>query len=128
MFPRRRNHHDRSEATLTFLSCLKCPGWVNWNSVPVTIFSFLLPREIDIPRRRRGGNVGIRRRCFLPDFQARWEEGETRGLSFPRFPRGGISTAPSISVCSERSDAVRALVGVLFLASISRFFSLLAKN
>src|SRR5271157_2192332 len=43
-------------------------------------------------RRRRGcGNVGIRR--SLPDFQARRKEGETRFLSFPRFPRRGISAA-----------------------------------
>ena len=40
-------------------------------------------------RRRRGGNVG-------PDtvgIQARREGGKTRGGSFPRFPRRGISTA-----------------------------------
>lgn len=42
-------------------------------------------------RRRHGGNVG-------PDavgIQARWKEWETRSvfLSFPRFPRRGISTA-----------------------------------
>ena len=44
-------------------------------------------------RRRRCGNVGIRR--FLPDFQARWKGWKTRFgfLSFPRFPRGVISTA-----------------------------------
>ncbi len=54
------------------------------------IFSFLLPREIDIPRRRRGGNVGIRRRCFLPDFQARWKEWKTRFwlLEFPTLSTG----------------------------------------
>ncbi len=54
-------------------------------------FSFLLPREIDISRRGRGGNVG-------PDWvgiQARWKEGEIQSLNFPRFPRGGISTALS---------------------------------
>src|SRR5207245_6851704 len=28
-----------------------------------------------------------------PDFQARWKEGETRCLSFPRFPGRVISTA-----------------------------------
>lgn len=54
-------------------------------------------------RRRRGGNVGTRR--FLPDLQARWEEWETRLLSFPRFPRRVISTALFIRSCSERSDA-----------------------
>ena len=43
--------------------------------------------------RRRCGNVGIRRLGFSPDFQARWKEWETRFLNFPRFPRGGISTA-----------------------------------
>ncbi len=40
-------------------------------------------------RRRRCGNVG-------PDavgIQARWKEWETRLGSFPRFPRGVISTA-----------------------------------
>jgi hypothetical protein len=42
-------------------------------------------------RRRRCGNVGIRR--FWPDFQARWKGWKTRSLSFPRFPRGVISTA-----------------------------------
>jgi len=42
-------------------------------------------------RRRRCGNVGIRR--SLPDFQARREGGKTRSGSFPRFPRRGISTA-----------------------------------
>ena len=42
-------------------------------------------------RRRRCGNVGIRR--SLPDFQARREGGKTRPWSFPRFPRRGISTA-----------------------------------
>jgi len=54
-------------------------------------------------RRRRGGNVEIRR--GLPDFQARWKEWETRFLSFPRFPRGVISTALFGSAFSERSDA-----------------------
>jgi hypothetical protein len=38
-----------------------------------------------------------------PDFQARWKGWETRSGSFPRFPRGGISTA-SLE-CSERRDA-----------------------
>jgi len=40
--------------------------------------------------------------CPLPDFQARWKEWETRFgfLSFPRFPRGGISTAPARGVRS----------------------------
>ena len=42
-------------------------------------------------RRRRGGNVGIRR--SWPDIQARREGGKTRGGRFPRFPRRGISTA-----------------------------------
>jgi hypothetical protein len=32
-------------------------------------------------RRRRCGNVGIRR--FLPDFQARWEEGKSPALPAP---------------------------------------------
>ena len=47
-------------------------------------------------RRRRCGNVGIRR--SLPDFQARREGWETRCLSFPRFPRRGISTATRSSL------------------------------
>ena len=42
-------------------------------------------------RRRRCGNVGIRR--LRPDFQARREGGKTRRGSFPRFPRRVISTA-----------------------------------
>ena len=42
-------------------------------------------------RRRRGGNVGIRR--LLPDFQARREGWKTQGLSFPGFPPRVISTA-----------------------------------
>lgn len=42
-------------------------------------------------RRRRCGNVGIRR--FLPGFQARREGWKTRRGSFPRFPRRVISTA-----------------------------------
>ena len=42
-------------------------------------------------RRRRCGNVGIRR--SLPDFQARREGWKTRRLRFPPFPRRGISTA-----------------------------------
>jgi hypothetical protein len=45
---------------------------------------------------------------FGPDFQARWKAWETRFFSFPRFPRGGISTALFISPCSERSDAADA--------------------
>jgi len=62
-------------------------------------------------RRRRGGNVGIRRFCFLPDFQARWKEWKTRFgfLSFPRFPRGVISTALFIFQLPERSDAAEAV-------------------
>src|SRR5271157_1759790 len=42
-------------------------------------------------RRRRCGNVGIRR--LGPDFQARREGWKTRRGSFPRFPRRVISTA-----------------------------------
>ncbi len=44
---------------------------------------------------------------LLPDFQARWKEWKTRFwfLSFPRFPRGVISTALFLSSSSERSDA-----------------------
>ena len=54
----------------------------------------------------------IRRLGFLPDFQARWKEWKTRSgfLSFPRFPRGVISTALFLSAFSERRDAGRALV------------------
>src|SRR5205823_14025396 len=44
---------------------------------------------------------------LLPDFQARWKEWKTRlgFLSFPRFPRGVISTALFLSSSLERSDA-----------------------
>jgi len=48
----------------------------------------------------------------LPDFQARWKEWETRFLSFPRFPRGGISTALFISLFSERNDADGAFTAI----------------
>ncbi len=40
-------------------------------------------------RRRRCGNVGP----GAVGIQARWKEWETRLGSFPRFPRGVISTA-----------------------------------
>jgi hypothetical protein len=40
-------------------------------------------------RRRRGGNVGP----AAGGIQARREGWKTRGESFPRFPRRGISTA-----------------------------------
>jgi len=66
-------------------------------------FIFFILSLYMCPARRRGGNVEIRRR--LPDFQARWKEWETRFLSFPRFPRGGISTALFLWAFSERSDA-----------------------
>jgi hypothetical protein len=59
-------------------------------------FGFIFcPFRVIYGRRRRGGNVEIQRSCFWLDFQARWKEWETRFgfLSFPRFPRGGISTA-----------------------------------
>src|SRR2546430_3396919 len=44
---------------------------------------------------------------LLPDFQARWKEWKTRFgfLSFPRFPRGVISTA--LSSRHPRSEATR---------------------
>jgi len=74
-------------------------------------------------RRRRGGNVG--NPALLPDFQARWEEWKTRFLSFPRFPRGVISTALLISSSSERSDAA---IGSLFLSSFLAFFFVLGQN
>jgi hypothetical protein len=66
---------------------------------------------------------------FLPDFQARWKEWETRfGFwSFPRFPRGVISTALFISQFSERSDADGAFIAALVLASFWLLFSFLAK-
>ena len=74
--------------------------------------------------------MGIRRFCFLPDFQARWKEWKTRFgfLSFPRFPRGVISTALFVSLCSERSDAARALVAALLLSSFSASFFVLGQN
>ena len=67
-------------------------------------------------RRRRCGNVGIRR--FWPDFQARWKGWKTRFgfLSFPRFPRGVISTAifapfpPAQGVGREQRPRLRRFV------------------
>ena len=63
-------------------------------------------------RRRRGGNVGIRR--SLPDFQARREGWKTRSGSFPRFPRRGISTAtPSLlplGVCGGARPATAEVI------------------
>jgi len=55
----------------------------------------------------------------LPDFQARWEEWKTRFwfLSFPRFPRGVISTALSLSEFSERSAAEGAFTAAWFFSS-----------
>ena len=75
------------------------------------------------PRRRRGGNVGIRR--FLPDFQARgegWEKSRSPhapGLSgdgtFPPFPRRGISTATlpprTPTLCGPRGTTDRGGAG-----------------
>jgi len=60
----------------------------------------------------------------LPDFQARWKEWETRVLSFPRFPRGVISTALFDSSSSERSDAA---IGACFFLPLWLFFMFLAK-
>jgi hypothetical protein len=55
------------------------------------IFSCLLPHQYT--RRRRGGNVGIRLSCAgFPSLVGRVGNSF---LSFPRFPRGGISTAPA---------------------------------
>jgi hypothetical protein len=68
-------------------------------------------------------------RLVLPDFQARWKEGETRfGFwSFPRFPRGVISTALFISQFSERSDVDGAYIAALVLSSFLAPFSFWAK-
>jgi hypothetical protein len=96
----RNNHHDRSEATLTFLSCLNSPGSVNWNLVSASFLPFRVDMNPPLAWWKCGNPA-----CFSPDFQARWKEWETRCLSFPRFPRGGISTALLISPFSERSDA-----------------------
>jgi hypothetical protein len=83
-------------------------------------FSFLLPREIDRSRSRRGGNVEIRRLCFLPGFQAWWEAWKSRFWSFPRFPWGGISTA--LLSRRSRSAAMQAVrprrPGSLFSGSL----------
>src|SRR5208337_2404374 len=43
--------------------------------------------------------------CLVPDFQAQWKGWETRSLSFPRFPGGGISTAPARGVRSAATQA-----------------------
>ena len=66
---------------------------------------------------------------FLPDFQARWKEWKTRFgfLSFPRFPRGVISTALFISEFSERSDAEGAFIAALLFSSLA-LFSFLSKT
>jgi hypothetical protein len=78
-----------------------------------------------ISRRRRGGNVEIRCLWFLPDFQARWKEWKTRFWfwSFPRFPRGVISTALFLSPFSERSDAEVAFIAAEFLSPWAPFFA-----
>jgi hypothetical protein len=90
----RNNHHDRSVATLALLWCVNEASSVNWNLVSASLLSF----GVDVnppPARWKCGNPA----CFSPDFQARWKEGETRLGSFPRFPRGVISTALFISLC-----------------------------
>ena len=71
----------------------------------------------------------IRRSVFGRIFQARWKEWKTRlgVLSFPRFPRGVISTALFISSFSERSDAGRALVAAWPLSSFAGLFSFSAR-
>ncbi len=60
---------------------------------------------VDINRRRRGGNVEIRRLCFGPDFQARWKEGETRFGVFPAFH--GASFPRRLSFRLARSPFAR---------------------
>jgi hypothetical protein len=70
----------------------------------------------------------IRRLGFWPDFQARGKEWETRWGSFPRFPRGVISTALFIASFSERSDAGRAPVATLLLSSFSGSYVVLDEN
>jgi len=74
--------------------------------------------------------VEIQRSCFWLDFQARWKEWKTRFgfLSFPRFPRGGISTALFTSWFSERSDAEGVSVAALAHASLSTPFFSLGQN
>jgi len=93
---------------------------------PGMTFSFFLSGKRYISRRRRGGNVEIRRFCLWPDFQARWKEWETRCWGFPRFPRGGISTAPFILSFSERSDAAGASADAALPSSLWRLFSFFA--
>ncbi len=64
MFPARNNRHDRSEATLAFLSCLKRPASVNWNLVSVSFLSLL----VDVnppPARWKCGNPAL---WFLAGF------------------------------------------------------------
>jgi len=51
-------------------------------------FSSLLSFSLRVSRRRRCGNVEIRRFWVWPDFQARWKEGES-----PNFDFSTLSTA-----------------------------------
>ena len=80
--------------------------------------AFLFVRD---SRRRRCGNVEIRRFGFLPDFQARRKEGKTRFClwSFPRFPRRVISTATGLAVFNREPRCLQA-------ASVSRLLGRLA--
>jgi hypothetical protein len=64
VFPTRNNHHDRSEATLAFLSCLNCPRSVNWNLVSVSLLSFLADVNPS-PARWKCGNPAL---LFLAGF------------------------------------------------------------
>src|SRR6516164_11564453 len=79
---------------LPVLSTSRCPLFIASD-----LSGFVLsspPLDLNLSRRRRRcGNVEIRRFCFWPDFQARREVWETRlGFwSFPGFPRRIISTA-----------------------------------
>jgi hypothetical protein len=76
----------------------------------------------DKSRRRRGGNVGIRR--FLPDFQVRWKEWGNSLFEFSHsFQRASFPPALFISMFSERSDAERTIdAACVYFPLLGSFF------
>src|SRR5215472_13451434 len=93
----------------------------------VSVSCFVLPKDIEPPPARwKCGNPAP---LFLPDFPARWREWKTRFwvLSFPRFPRGVISTALFTLQFSERSDAAGASSATIVPSSLRASFSFWAK-
>jgi hypothetical protein len=81
-------------------------------------------------RRRRGRNVEIRRLVFagFPSPVERVENSTFGFWSFPRFPRGVISTAVFTLQFSEPSDAAGASSAALVPFSLELPFSFWAKN